>query len=214
MASSPKGIFYGAVQFPTNLEMVPNLRVYYAGNIATCEPNESTKQQSFAIAEQPHRNFFYLLVATASDVEFCSPDNTIPYLRLKKDSPYKFYTLERVITQSKSKKRKLNDSGYEYSWNSKQIDLVAITGGKIPDDTIIVSYHPEYVKGLEGGSMVELPKLIIKTNVAQLAGSENKLYEQSDRWFLAALNIDTIHGTAKSELRINPQAKTVLAMNL
>lgn len=214
MASGPKGIFYGSVQFPNSLEMVPNLRVYYAGNIITCEPNEGTKQQSFSISEQRNRSFFYMLVATAGDIEFCSPDNTIPYLRLKKDRPYKFYTLELTMSPSTSKKRKLNDPGFEYVWNTKEIDLVSITGGKIPDDTIIIGYHPAYVKGFEGGSMVEFPKLVIKPNAAKLAGSEAKLYEQSDKWFLAALNTDTIHGTPKSELRFNPQSKTILAMSI
>jgi hypothetical protein len=172
MASGPKGVFYGSVQFPNSLEMVPNLRVYYAGNIISCEPNESTKQQSFAIAEQRNRTFFYMLVATPSDVEFCSPDNTIPYLRLKKDRPYKFYTLELAMSPSKSKKRNANDPGLDYHWNTKQIDLASITGGKIPDETIIVGYHPEYVQGFEGGNMVELPKLVIKPNAVKLAGSE------------------------------------------
>lgn len=212
MASGPKGVFYGAVQFPNSLEMVPNLRVYYAGHKIICESNDATKQQSFAISESRNRNFFYMLVTP--DIEFCSPDNTIPYLRLKKDRPYKFYTLELTMTPSQSKKRKLNDAGFEYTWNSKEIDLALVTGGKIPDDTIIVCYHPEFIKGLEGGSMVELPKLVIKPNAAKLAGSEAKLYEQSDKWFLAALNTDTIHDTAQSELRFNPQTKTILAMSI
>lgn len=212
MASSPKGIFYGTVQFPNTLEITPNLRVYYAGNKIICEANDATKQQSFAISEMRNRTFFYMLITP--DVEFCSPDNTIPYLRLKKDRPYKFYTLELTMVPSKSKKRKLNDPGFEYVWIIKEIDLASITGGKIPDDTVIVCYHPDYIQGLEGGSMVELPKIIIKPDVVKLAGSEAKLYEQSDRWFLAALNTDTIHDTAQSELRFNPQAKTVLAMSI
>lgn len=210
--SLPKGIFYGAVQFPTSLEMVPNLRVYYAGNKIVCEANDATKQQSFAISEARNRTFFYLLITP--DIEFCSPDNTIPYLRLKKDRPYKFYTLELTMVPSKSKKRKLNEPEFEYVWVTKEIDLATITGGKIPDDTIIVCYHPDYIQGLEGGNMVEFPKIMIKPDAVKLAGSEAKLYEQSDRWFLAALNTDTIHDTALPELRITPQTKTILAMNV
>lgn len=210
MASGPKGIFYGTVQFPYTLEMTPNLRVYHAGHKLLCEANDATKQQSFAISEMRNRTFFYLLITP--DIEFCSPDNTIANLRLKKDRPYKFYTLELTTTPAKSKKRKLNDPAFEYAWVVKEIDLASITGGKIPDDTIIVCYHPDYVQGLEGGNMVELPKIIIKPDVVKRAGSEAKLYEQSDRWFLAALNTDTIHDTAQAELRFNP--KTILAMSL
>lgn len=210
IASSPKGIFYGTVQFPSTLEMTPNLRVYYAGRKLLCEANDATKQQSFAISEMRNRTFFYLLITP--DIEFCSPDNTIGNLRLKKDRPYKFYTLELTMTPSKSKKRKLNDPVFEYTWITKDINLASITGGKIPDDTIIVCYHPDYVQGLEGGNMVELPKILIKPDVVKHAGSEAKLYEQSDRWFLAALNTDTIHDTTQTELRFNP--KTILAMSL
>lgn len=209
--ANQKGIFYGTVQFPSALELVPNLRVYYAGHKIICETNDATKQQSFAISELRNRTFFYLLITP--DVEFCSPDNTIPNLRLKKDRPYKFYTLELTMVPATSKKRKLGDSGFEYNWIIKELDLASLTGGKIPDDTIIVCYHPDYVQGLEGGNMVEFPKIIIKPDAVKLAGSEAKFYEQSDRWFLAALNTDTIHDTAQSELRINPHAKTVLAMS-
>lgn len=205
-----KGIFYGTLQFPTGLELLPNVRAYYSGNKIIPEINESTKQITFAIPEARNRNFFYLLVTTG--VEFCSTDNTVPYLRLKKGAPYKFYTLEMNTTPSKSKKRKREDFGFDVSWAVKQIDLATINNGKIPDETFIVCYHPDYVLSLEGGSMVELPKLIMHPDLIKLAGSELKLHEQSDRWFLAALNTDTIHDTVQSELRIVPQSKTVLAM--
>lgn len=205
-----KGIFYGTLQFPTALEMLPNVRAYYSGNKIIPEINESTKQISFAIPEARNRNFFYLLVTTG--VEFCSTDNTVPYLRLKKGAPYKFYTLELCAIPSKLKKRKRTDSGFEASWTVKEIDLATINNGKIPDETLIVCYHPDYVQSLEGGSMVELPKLVMRPDMIKLAGSELKLHEQSDKWFLAALNTDTIHDTVQSELRIIPQSKTVLAM--
>ncbi len=205
-----KGIFYGTLQFPTALEMLPNVRAYYSGNKIIPEINEASKQISFAIPEARNRNFFYLLVTTG--VEFCSTDNTVPYLRLKKGAPYKFYTLELGAVPSKSKKRKRTDSGFEASWTVKEIDLATINNGKIPDETLIVCYHPDYVQSLEGGSMVELPKLVMRPDMIKLAGSELKLHEQSDKWFLAALNTDTIHDTVQSELRIIPQSKTVLAM--
>lgn len=207
-----KGIFYGVLQFPTALEMLPNIRVYYAGNKIIPEMNDATKQISFAIPEARNRNFFYLLVTTG--IEFCSTDNTVPNLRLKKGVPYKFYTLELTMVPSKSKKRKAGDSGFEYVWIVKEIDLATINNGKIPDDTLIVCYHPDYVQSLEGGNMVELPKLVMRPDIIKLAGSELKLHEQSDKWFLAALNTDTIHDTAQSELRITPHAKTVLAMSI
>lgn len=205
-----KGVFYGTIQFPTTLEMVPNIRVYYAGHKIVCQPNDGAKQITFEIPEQRQRTFFYLLITP--DVEFCSPDNTIPFLRLKKDVPYTFYTLELTLVPSKTKKRKLSDPTYDYEWVIKEIDLATLAGGRIPDDTIIVRYHPHYVQGLEGGNVVEFPKIIIKPDIVKLAGSEVKLHEISDKWFLAALNTDTIHAAPQAEFRPSSQAKTILAM--
>ena len=84
--------------------------------------------------------------------------------------------------------------------------------GRIPDETIIIRYNPDYVQALEGGNNIEFPKIIIKPDILKLVGSEAKLHELSNSWFLAALNTDTIHETAPVRIRVTPQSKTVLAM--
>ncbi len=91
----------------------------------------------------------------------------------------------------------------EYTWAIRQLEL-QLPDGRIPDETIIIRYHPDYVYALEGGNNIEFPKIIIKPDILKLVGSEAKLHELSNKWFLAALNTDTIHDTAPAQIRIEP----------
>lgn len=211
LAYGEKSLFYGSIQFPNGIEMIPNIRVYYAGRKVVCENSDATKRITFAVPELKQRTFFYLLITP--DIEFNSHENTVPFLKLKRGQPYKFYTMELAISPTKNHKaHKKNINPYEYSWIVKELDLATITGGRLPDETLIVRYNPDFVQGLEGGTMVEFPKIVLKPDLLKLAGSEEKLHDLSNSWFLAALNTDTIHETAQSEVRINSQTKTILAM--
>ncbi len=212
-AFGQKGLFIGNILFPSTLEMVPNIRIYYAGRKIVCETDDCGKKLTFTIPEQKQRTFFFMLVTP--DVEFCSHENTVPFLKLKKNAPYKFFVMELIQVEAPKKRKKpwANplEKNMEYTWTIKQIEL-QLPDGRIPDETIIVRYHPDYIYALEGGNNIEFPKIIIKPDIIKLVGSEKKLHEHSNRWFLAALNTDTIHDTVPSEVRMNPHAKTVLAM--
>lgn len=210
-AFGEKSLFIGNIVFPSTLEMVPSIRIYYAGRKIICENDDFGKKVTFSIPEHKQRTFFFLLITP--HIEFASHENTVPFLKLKKGAPYKFFAMELVMHEV-SKKRKTpgsNEKQYAYSWVVKPIDL-SVVDGRIPDETIIVRYNPEFVSALEGGSMIEFPKIIINPDIIKMVGSETKLHEYSNRWFLASLNTDTIHDTAQSEIRMVPQSKTVLAM--
>lgn len=203
-----KGLFVGSIQFPSVLEMVPSIRVYYSGRKISCETDELGKKITFNIPEYKQRTFFYLLIAPS--IEFGSHENTVPFLKLQKSCPHKFYGMELVKVETQDKKKK-KTSPFEYAWVIKELNL-NLPDGRIPDDTIIVRYHPDYVQSIEGGNMVEFPKIIIRSDILKLTGSEAKLHDISNRWFLAALHTDTIHDPIQSEFMINPTTKTVLAM--
>jgi hypothetical protein len=149
------------------------------------------------------------------DIEFCSHENTVPFLKLKKNAPYKFFVMELIQVEAPKKKKKpwANpfEKNMEYMWAIRQLDL-KLPDDRIPDETIIVRYNPEYIYALEGGNNIEFPKIIVKSDILKIVGSEAKLHELSNKWFLAALNTDTIHDTPPAEIRIAPQSKTVLAM--
>jgi hypothetical protein len=202
-----KGLFIGSIQFPTTLEMVPDIRIYYAGKKVMAEIDSHAKKVIYTIPEIKQRSVFYLL--TTPTIEFYSHDNTIPYLKLNPHVPYKFYILELVSAANKNKKRDAYRP--EYAWNIKEIKL-DITGGRIPDETIIVQYNPAFIQTIEGGNAIQLPKIVIRPDIVSILGSEEKLHELSQKWFLAALHTDTIHESAQSPIKMSPQPKTVLAL--
>lgn len=212
-AFGEKSLFVGNIVFPSTLEMVPSIRVYYAGRKIVCETDDYGKKVTFSIPEQKQRTFFFMLIT--SDIEFCSHENTVPFLKLKKNAPYKFFVMELIQVEAPKKKKRpwANpfEKNMEYTWAIRQLEL-QLPDGRIPDETIIIRYHPDYVYALEGGNNIEFPKIIIKPDILKLVGSEAKLHELSNKWFLAALNTDTIHDTAPAQIRTNPHSKTVLAM--
>jgi hypothetical protein len=212
-AFGEKSLFFGSIFFPSTLEMVPSIRVYYAGRKIVCETDDCGKKITFSIPEHKQRTFFFMLITP--EIEFCSHENTVPFLKLKKSAPYKFFVMELIQVEAPKKKKKPWSNPFEknmeYTWSIRQLDL-QLPDSRIPDETVIVQYHPDYVQALEGGNNIEFPKIIIKPDILKLVGSEAKLHELSNRWFLAALNTDTIHETAPAEIRITPQSKTILAM--
>ena len=212
-AFGEKSLFIGNIVFPSTLEMIPNIRVYYAGRKIVCETDDYGKKVTFSIPENKQRTFFFMLITP--ETEFCSHENTVPFLMLKKNAPYKFYVMELVQIEAPKKKNRpwANpfEKNMEYTWVIKQLDL-QLPDGRIPDETIIVRFNPDYVQALEGGNNIEFPKIIIRPDIIKLVGSETKLHELSNRWFLAALNTDTIHDTAPAEVRMHPHSKTILAM--
>jgi hypothetical protein len=206
-----KGLFIGSVQFPTSLEMVPDIRIYYAGKKVTAEVDNHAKKVIYTIPELKQRAVFYLLITPT--IEFSSHENTVPYLKLNPHVPYKFYILELASTvpTNKNKKRDIAAFRPEYAWNIKEIKL-DITGGRIPDETIIIQYNPAFIQTIEGGNAIQLPKIVIRPDIVSMLGSEQKLHELSQKWFLAALHTDTIHESVQSPIKISPQPKTVLAL--
>ena len=203
-----KSLFIGTIQFPSSLVTVPNIRVYYTGHTRTGEYDHDAKKVIFTIPEFKERSFFYLLISP--EIEFCSR-NTIPFLNLKPNASYKFYALQKVPVEVKNKRKRQESNQLEYTWIIKEL-VLTLPNGRIPDETIIVCYHPDYIQTVEGGNAIEFPKIMIKPDILTLVGSEAKLHQLSNRWFLAALNTDMIHACAPPEFIIKAQSKTVIAM--
>lgn len=212
-AFGEKSLFIGNIIFPSVLEMVPSIRVYYAGRKIVCETDDCGKKVTFSIPEHKQRTVFFMLITP--DIEFCSHENTVPFLKLKKNMPYKFFVMELIQVEAPKKKRKPWSNPFEknmeYTWAIRQLEL-QLPDGRIPDETIIIRYNPDYICSLEGGNNIEFPKLVIKPDILKIVGSEEKLHEFSNKWFLASLNTDTIHESPSPEIRMNPHSKTVLAM--
>ena len=113
-----------------------------------------------------------------------------------------------MVIDEDNKTNKTEEHETTYSWyiteSSDELDQ-----GKIPDDTIIVCYDPEYVDKLEGGTNIDLPRIIIKDNILELVGSEDKLHELSTTLLLSSLDSDSMHSKIEHEVKQNNQTMLV-----
>lgn len=215
-AIEEKTLFIGSIQFPASVQVIPSVRIYYAGRKISTEMNADGNRILFSIPEQKNRTLFYLLITP--EFQFVSKENTIEYLKLKSRMPYQFYVIELMATQEAAptnKRQRFSITGSEtnstkYQWNIKELPL-NLPSNRIPDETIIICFDPSYVEKLQGGNAVEFPKIIIKPDLLTLLGSEQKLHELSTSWFLAALNTDTIHDIPAPEIKFSGHNKTIIA---
>ena len=91
------------------------------------------------------------------------------------------------------------DVEYTYEWLSHEEKNIP-ANGRIPDDSIVVCYKPEYVQSLKGGNAFELPRIIIKKDIVKLAGSEEKLSDISVTLAAASIDMNAIHANIVSEV--------------
>lgn len=207
-AYAAKTLFMGAIQFPKSLFTMPDLRIYYGGNIIKYEKNLGNNSISFSFPDDKRRTEFYVLVTET--IKFSAIDNTIEYIKIPTNQAYKFYTLNLIKTENNDptpEQLKSKQDLATYTWT---IAETALKNGRIPDDAIIVCYTPQYVKSVEGGSAIALPKIIIKDNVLELAGSEDKFMDSSIALLLSSLDTDAIHANIHQEVKQDYQHKRTI----
>jgi len=190
-------IYVASVQFPAIIKELPTMRAYFAGKKITCEVDGD--RLLFTIETERNMRKLYILVVEDNSFKY---DETVQYLRVKPGTPYKFWSLElvhkknnRTIAPKLVGGIKLNqDETSPYFWIIHEETIDEATG-RIPDNTMILRYHPSFVGHLEeSDSSVNLPTLVIVPNILKLVGSEKNLHEISTRYILSALDYcDTIH---------------------
>jgi hypothetical protein len=197
-------LFMGAIQFPVTIAHIPTVRIYYRGNILTATPDDVSKQITFDVAGERSDTHFNLLIT--KHVSFNTFDaNTIPYLHTQDD--YKYYALSLVKKNSAARfghKSKNHDPSYE--WDIVEHALPA--DGRIPDSCIIILMDPTIVADLDQGNAIELPTVMIKTNV----GGEAKLHKNAELIMIDALDSDTLHVRIDYATIQDRYPKTILAM--
>jgi len=220
-----RSLLMGMIQFPRMLKKVPAIRVYYGGKIVNSYTHEGIPKVTFEVSRNNHQTIFYLLVTehikyqvkTFSDVSWQS--NTIDYLQLPPNQQYKFYRLELVsdaiesIDNMKFLKQQNVPTEENNSYHWKIYEEQLPKSGKIPDETIVVCYFSNAIAMLNGGSKLELPTIVIKHNVIDLMGSEEKLHEASVKLQIASLDTDTIHTPTKREIKQDYQ-RTLIINNI
>lgn len=200
-------VMTGSIQFPKNIDEIPDIRIYYAGNKLKGERDNTTKKSVFAIPTNKHASVFYILICehiqahTQDDIK-----NLVHYLKVKPNTPYKLYRIDLVNKPVKHKERGFV---YEKEWRISQMTLNA--DGRIPDYAIIICYNPEFVDTIEALSGVELPSIKIRSDLLAYVGSQEALEQHSVELLMASLDMDLIHATIKPDLKKNYE-KTIVAM--
>lgn len=193
-------LMLGIIQFPQTITTVPVPRVYYMGKTIPCESHEGEKKVTFDLPKNKHLHHFYLLITesisyTLKNNETINELQTVDYIRVPDNQLYKMYELELTTKRVTEDDQ---ESFYYWAINEKQLDD---DSQRIPDETIIVLYSPEYIETVMGGNTFELPSIVVKSDVVDLAGSEQQLYNKSIELQLASLNSDTIHAPLKHAIK-------------
>ena len=187
-----------------------------AGQRIKCEVNHDLKRITFAIPDVAHRTQFNILIT--DNLEFAAEYNVIKYLKVRQNSPYKFYQVELLHSNpllcsfEQPIENGTDCHNPKMMWHIKEYRN-ALDKGRIPDDTIIICCKESYIDRLEGTNAATLPTIKIRSDILQLAGSEKNLHEITDELIISLLDYDTIHAAMhQEEIRPASNPKTVLAI--
>lgn len=197
---SEKALRYGAIKFPTEIDIKEPIEVFYAGERIPTEIEKDAHLVSFAISEYKMRNTFCLLIC--NDIETVTEKNTIKFQRVRNDRPYKLYLLQFHPNKELLQSTEDMDIHAQGTWEITQKALQ--DNRRIPDNAIIVQYHPHLVETVQGGNALELPKIVLNKQVLEQF-SADELHDASVHFVLSSLDLRTIH--AKQDVRTKPDFK-------
>jgi len=192
-----KKTLMGAIQFPKSLSSIPGIRVYCGGQKLTTEIDNEGKKVVFTLSCERNQSLFYMIITEQLQLALAE-DNTINHLKLAAGASYKLFAVQQRA---------------DHSWLVQEKRL-SLTDSRIPDNSIILCYDPNYVETLSGGTGLELPKLVLKDNLIQLAGSEKKLLDHAAELMLSTLDFDALHAPSKMAVRQDHRSKTIVAVEL
>lgn len=216
----------GNIQYPSSIRpsKTSSLPVVYncGKRISTIVHDSGIPKITFEITKRKDQNRFYLLISR--DIEWVMKEplenektsNTVDYLKISPDKSYKFFVLDLI--QDTPQDMSLDAFG---KWNGNQpltyhweiIEQTLPEEGKIPDSTIVVCYFPEAVKGVKGGSGIELPTIVLDSSMLDLFGSLENLKEESIKLQLTSLNSDTIHSPTQQKIK-SEQGRLLIVQTL
>jgi hypothetical protein len=207
-ASNLRMLYMGTIQFPRELQELPEVRMYHCGHKIKPEYHDTNKYISFAIPGDRQRFYFDLIITPTIGYKL-HEHNTIRYLTIPPDQPYKWYRI-LLVKKVRSESKKGESVVSPYGWEIHKLFFGYGSDRRIPDDAIIICYNPDFVEDLKGGNAIDLPTVLIKSNIVDLVGSEHSLHEKSIEMLLSSLDFNTLHATIEQE--IHHVQKTIVAM--
>jgi len=213
MYSFDKNVFVGNIIFPQNVKSIPQISLYRRGIKIKSETDHDANKTQFTISEDKTCNEFYLLIT--QNVKANVKDNTVHNLAIDLNQNYKFYKIQMIQINGAPRHplaEKNTDEKDEFAWQIASLNMHK--DGVLPDNTLIIIFNPEYVEKLEGGNDLELPKIIIKKNILELAGSQEKLLVEADALIMGSLDFLTLsHIKPKPEIKLQAEKKLIMVMS-
>jgi hypothetical protein len=190
-------IFPCTVEFPRAVKKIPELCIYHKGERFVGEADTTGHRTCFHLPIDRSCTTFTLLVTQG--IQFESEQNTVQFLKIDPQQPYKLYSMQLVRTPRRRSMDLQQQQQNSDQWiiSSERVDV----HGRIPDETIILLMDPRYIDRVEGSSGFELPEIYIKENVLELAGSLQHLLDQSIELVVASLDYKPIHASLKAATR-------------
>lgn len=206
--TAEKSLWHGSIKFPSHVNPIPPVRIYYTGTKIPTEIDEKKHEISFALSEYSTHQTFYLIIVDT--VDFVAEQNTVKYLKVPQGRPYKIYRLTFVPNKEIIRGNQLEiDLDQQGNWEIVQMRLAEDL--RIPDNAIIVCYHSYLIKNVEGGNALELPRIIIDAQMlSQLTADE--LQDASVQFLLASLNCDSFHTLPDARIKADVQHKTIITL--
>lgn len=197
----------GTLKSIDNHPLVTAPTIYYDGHIIQTETNGSTVH--FEIPRGQRQSHFFILVTdSVTPIAKKNKDgdlifNTIDYLKVPNNQPYKLY---QVILMAQK-----TQQGFAYYW--AVIEMALDFDGRIPDQTVIINYLPELIDRVEGGDLVSLPTIYVRSPLqTSKTLLTNDVHERILKMQLATLDTNTIHTPIK-KLIAQTEKKIIIAFS-
>jgi len=197
------------IEFPKIVNDIPQVCMYQGGERFTCEVDQEGNRACYTLPVEKTCTSFSLVIT--SSLQYESEKNTVQYLKVNPNHPYKFYRME-LMKAPRRRYRVPSEKNLpepKDQWIVAQEELEE--NGRIPDDAIIVLLNADYVETIRADEGFELPTIVIKDDILAIAGSEKKLHDDAIELLLSSLDYNPLHASAKAYTKLDKQ-KILVAM--
>lgn len=193
----------GSIQYSKKSTAI-DLDVNYSGaQITTTFHKTAIPKVTFEVPKAATQSHFEFLI-TPSKIEYqlkqlpsqADIQNTIDYIKIDPQSPYKYYEIDLI----------------DDIWEIKEAKLPA--NGQIPDRAIIIACYPEWIVDFKGGSAVEFPTLYLNNTPSEFDSADEQLAEALIKLELTALDSKIIHAPIKRQVQAASDKKRILIMDM